>query len=238
MARGFKTAVLPKEKPHFAQPDTHFLTKSFFEHCLDAVAHGGNHGSRSWGEPPRPRCLPKTALHRFATLTEPRINRTRAHLLIDIIAIAILAVISGAEGWVGIETYGKAKYEWLKEFLELPNGIPSHDTFSRVFSRINTSEFQQCFSSWVNSITEKLGVEVIAIDGKTLKKSYDRNQGQKALHIVSAWSSSHQLVLGQQKVKDKSNEITAIPALIEMLEIEGSIITIDAMGCQKNITSL
>lgn len=174
----------------------------------------------------------------FATLSDPRIDRTKEHLLIDIIAIAILAVISGAEGWVGIETYGKAKYEWLKEFLELPKGIPSHDTFSRVFSRINPAEFHQGFSSWVNSITEKLEVEIISIDGKTLKQSYDRNHQQKALHIVSAWSSSHQLVLGQQKIRDKSNEITAIPALIEMLEIEESIITIDAMGCQKEITSL
>ncbi len=174
----------------------------------------------------------------FTALSDPRIDRTKEHLLIDIIAIAILAVISGADGWVGIETYGKAKYEWLKEFLELPNGIPSHDTFSRVFSKLDPHEFQQGFLSWVNSISEKLEVEVIAIDGKTLKQSYDRNHQQKALHIVSAWSSTHQLVLGQQKIRDKSNEITAIPVLIEMLEIEGSIITIDAMGCQKEITSL
>jgi len=118
----------------------------------------------------------------------------------------------------------------------LPNGIPSHDTFSRVFARIEPNEFQKCFASWVNSITQKLGLEVIAIDGKTLKQSYDRNEKQKALHIVLG--TSHQLVLGQQKVDKKSNEITAIPALLEMLEIEGSIITIDAMGCQKEIASL
>ncbi len=174
----------------------------------------------------------------FVNLTDPRIERTKEHLLIDIIAIGILAVISGADGWIGIETYGKSKYEWLKEFLELPNGIPSHDTFSRVFARINPEDFQKCFRDWINSITEKLGIEVIAIDGKTLKQSYDRNQSQKALHIVSAWSTSHQLVLGQQKTNKKSNEITAIPALIEMLSLEGSIITIDAMGCQKEIASL
>ncbi|NEO68185.1 MAG: ISAs1 family transposase [Moorea sp. SIO3H5] len=171
-------------------------------------------------------------------MNDPKLDRTKQHLLIDIIAIAILAVISGADGWVGIETYGQAKFEWLSEFLDLPNGIPSHDTFSRVFARLNPEEFQQCFLNWVNSITEKLGVKVIAIDGKTLKQSYDRNQKQKALHIVSAWSDSHKLVLGQHKVNEKSNEITAIPALIEMLSIEGSIITIDAMGCQKEITSL
>lgn len=182
--------------------------------------------------------LSSNFLQHFATLNDPRIERTKDHLLIDIIAIAILAVISGSEGWVAIETYGKAKYEWLKEFLELPNGIPSHDTFSRVFSRIEPEEFQQCFLSWVNSITKKLGVDVIAIDGKTLKQSYDRNKKQKALHIVSAWANTHQLILGQQKVDKKSNEITAIPALLKMLSIEGSIITIDAMGCQKEIASI
>jgi len=182
--------------------------------------------------------LQESFLQNFETLNDPRIERTKEHLLIDIVAISILAVISGAEGWVAIETYGQAKYEWLKEFLALPNGVPSHDTFSRVWSRIDPSEFQECFQRWVSSITKKLEVEVIAIDGKTLKQSYDRGGKQKALHIVSAWSSSHQLVLGQKKVNDKSNEITAIPALIEMLEIEGGIVTIDAMGCQKEITRL
>jgi predicted transposase YbfD/YdcC len=182
--------------------------------------------------------LQESFLKNFESLNDPRIDRTKDHLLIDIVAISILAVISGAEGWVAIETYGKAKYEWLKKFLELPNGIPSHDTFSRVWARIEPSEFQECFQMWVNSITEKIGVEIIAIDGKTLRQSYDRKEKQKALHIVSAWSSSHQLVLGQKKVNAKSNEITAIPALVEMLEIENSIITIDAMGCQKEITSL
>jgi len=182
--------------------------------------------------------LNSSFLQHFINLNDPRIERTKAHLLIDIVAIAILAVISGADDWVAIETYGKVKYNWLKEFLELPNGIPSHDTFSRVFARIEPNEFQQCFTNWVNSITKKLGLEVIAIDGKTLKNSYDRNEKQKALHIVSAWSTSHQLILGQQKVDKKSNEITAIPALLEMLEIEGTIITIDAMGCQKEIASL
>jgi predicted transposase YbfD/YdcC len=182
--------------------------------------------------------LQESFIKNFDSLNDPRIERSKAHLLIDIVTISILAVISGAEGWVAIETYGQAKYEWLKEFLELPNGIPSHDTFSRVWARIDPSEFQECFQMWVNSITKKLGVEIIAIDGKTLRQSYDRNAQQKALHVVSAWSSSHQLVLGQKKVNAKSNEITAIPVLIEMLEIEGSIITIDAMGCQKEITAL
>ena len=182
--------------------------------------------------------LKTSFLEHFANLNDPRIERSKEHLLKDIIAIAILAVISGADGWVGIEAYGNAKYEWLKNFLALPNGIPSHDTFSRVFTRIEPQQFQECFLSWVNSIVKELKLEVIAIDGKTMKQSYDRNDQQKALHIVSAWSSSHQLVLGQKKVHKKSNELTAIPELIEMLEIAGSIITIDAMGCQKDITSL
>ena len=177
-------------------------------------------------------------LNHFETLTDPRIERSKEHLLIDIVAIAILAVISGADGWGAIELYGKAKYEWLRGFLKLPNGIPSHDTFSRVFARLEPKQFQECFLSWVNSITKKLELEVIAIDGKTMKQSYDRNQSQKPLHIVSAWSASHQLVLGQKKVNKKSNEVTAIPALLELLEIEESIITIDAMGCQKEIAAL
>jgi predicted transposase YbfD/YdcC len=174
----------------------------------------------------------------FANLKYPRIERSKEHLLKDIIAIAILAVLSGADGWVAIEAYGNAKYEWLKSFLELPNGIPSHDTFSRVFARIEPQQFQESFLSWVNAIVGKLEINAIAIDGKTMKQSYDRTNQQKALHIVTAWSSSHQLVLVQKKVDKKFNELTAIPELREMLEITESVITIDAMGCQKDITSL
>lgn len=174
----------------------------------------------------------------FANVKDPRIERTKAHNLLDIIAIALLAVISGADGWEEIEAYGEGKSEWLKQFLELPNGIPSHDTFSRVFARIDPKEFHESFLDWLKTVTEKLGVEVIAIDGKTLKGSYDREEEKKALHLVSAWSSSHRLVLGQQKVKNKSNEITAVPELLEMLSIEGAVLTLDAMGCQKEIASL
>ena len=187
---------------------------------------------------PSVNLLKASFLEHFANLNDPRIERSKEHFLKDIIAIAILAVISGADGWVGIEAYGNAKYEWLKSFLKLPNGIPSHDTFSRVFARIEPQQFQECFLSWVNSIVKELKLEVIAIDGKTMKQFYDRNDQQKALHIVSAWSLSHQLVLGQKKVHKKSNELTAIPELIEMLENAGSVITIDAMGCQKDIISL
>ncbi len=173
----------------------------------------------------------------FPNLKDPRIDRTKEHLLIDIIAISILAVISGADGWTAIETYGKAKEPWLKTFLELPNAIPSHDTISRVFQRLNPEDFATSFSSWINLIVQKLGVEIISIDGKTLKQSYDRNNFQKALHIVSAWANNNKLVLGQKKVDSKSNEITAIPALLETIDIAGNIVTIDAMGTLKEIAA-
>jgi len=171
----------------------------------------------------------------FTFVKDPRVERTKMHSLTDIITISILAVIAGAEGWEDIEEYGINKKEWLETFLELEFGIPSPDTFRRVFERINPKEFEQCFRVWVQSLVEKLGVEVVAIDGKSLRGSYDRKSQLKALHMVSAWSNEHRLVLGQTKVSEKSNEITAIPALLEMLDISGCIITIDAMGTQKLI---
>jgi hypothetical protein len=133
--------------------------------------------------------IKSTFIQHFAGLEDPRVERTKHHLLIDIIAIAILAVISGADGWVGIETYGQAKQEWLTSFLSLPNGIPSHDTFARVFARIEPTEFERCFTNWINTITEELGAQVIPIDGKTLRSSYDRETKQKPLTLVSAWAS-------------------------------------------------
>ncbi len=166
-----------------------------------------------------------------------RVDRTRYHSLIDILIIGILSVIAGGEGWEDMQNYGLSKYDWLKEFLELRWGIPSPDTFRRVFERINPKIFEQCFQKWVKSIVETVGAQIIPIDGKTLKGSYDREQGQSALHLVSAWSSQHRLVLGQVKVADKSNEITAIPALLELLDLAGCIITIDAMGTQTAIAS-
>ena len=171
----------------------------------------------------------------FTQVKDPRVERTRWHSLTDIITIAILAVIAGAQGWEDIEEYGLNKQEWLETFLELPFGIPSPDTIRRVFEKINPKEFEQCFRRWVQALVEKLGVEVIAIDGKNHRGSYDRASQLKALHMVSAWSNEHRLVLGQTKVSAKSNEITAIPALLEMLDISGCIITIDAMGTQKSI---
>ncbi len=147
-------------------------------------------------------------------------------------------MICGAEGWTDIETYGLAKYEWLKQFLELPNSIPSHDTFSRVFFRLNPQQFQECFLKWIKSIYKITEGEVIAIDGKFLRHSYDKGAELGAIHMVSAWATENRLVLGQVKVDKKSNEITAIPELIKVLELSGCIVTIDAMGCQKEILKL
>lgn len=171
----------------------------------------------------------------FNEIEDPRIERTKRHKLIDILTIAILAVICGADSWVGMESFGQAKHCWLKGILELPNGIPSHDTFARVFARLNPEQFQACFLSWVRSLMRLSAGEVIAIDGKTLRQSYNPADSKAAIHMVSAWATANRLVLGQRKVDAKSNEITAIPQLIKLLEMEGCIVTIDAMGCQKQI---
>jgi len=171
----------------------------------------------------------------FDEIEDPRIERTKRHKLIDILTIAILAVICGADSWVGMESFGQAKQTWLKRILELPNGIPSHDTFARVFARLNPEQFQACFLNWVRSLVRLTEGEVVAIDGKTLRQSYDRADDKAAIHMVSAWATANRLVLGQRKVDAKSNEITAIPQLIKLLELDGCIVTIDAMGCQKQI---
>ena len=171
----------------------------------------------------------------FATVTDPRVDRTKLHLLMDILVIAICAVICGADTWVEMEAYGRAKEQWLRQFLTLPNGIPSHDTFARVIARLKPEELQQCFLRWMQAVSEVTQGEVVAIDGKTLRRSFDRATGKNAIHMVSAWASTNRLVLGQQKVDEKSNEITAIPALLQLLELKGCIVTIDAMGCQKAI---
>lgn len=178
-----------------------------------------------------------TLFEHFGDLKDPRVERTRLHQLFDILAIAICAVISGADTWEDIEAYGKAKEAWLCSFLELPNGIPSHDTFARVIGRINPEAFQACFVAWVQSLQELTGGTVVAIDGKTLRRTCDPAQGKAALHMVSAWAAENRLVLAQRQVDGKSNEITAIPELLRMLEIEGCIVTIDAMGCQTEIAA-
>lgn len=171
----------------------------------------------------------------FALIEDPRVERTKQHKLIDIVTIAICAVICGADSWVSIANYGDSKYEWLKGFLELPNGIPSHDTFARVFARLDSEKFQECFLNWIQSIRKITVGQVVAIDGKTLRHSYSRGADKGAIHMVSAWATENRLVLGQLKVAQKSNEISAIPELLEVLELAGCIVTIDAIGCQKTI---
>lgn len=171
----------------------------------------------------------------FGEIPDPRVERTRAHQLLDIIAIALLAVLSGADGWVAIETYGNAKHRWLETFLALPNGIPSHDTFARVFARLDPEAFELSFQAWVKTFVCCLGAQLIAIDGKSAKGSYDRAGGIKALQLVSAWASEHRLVLGQCSVESKSNEITAIPVLLEQLALTGCVVSLDAMGTQRGI---
>ena len=171
----------------------------------------------------------------FSKVTDPRKERTKDHKLIDIIGIAICAVICGAEGWVDIELYGKSKQDWLRTFLELPNGIPSHDTFGRVFSLIDAQQFQLAFYEWVWAVNDIIQGQIINIDGKCLRGSDDHRLGKRAIYMVSAWAEANEIVLGQRKVDEKSNEITAIPELLKMLAISGCIVTIDAMGTQSSI---
>lgn len=170
----------------------------------------------------------------FASMKDPRINRKKLHLIEDIAFITIAAVLSGAKSWNDVEDYGNTKKEWLSSFLSLPNGIPSHDTFNRVFSALDPSVFEDCFMQWVNSMLKKYPGEVVAIDGKTIRGSRKKDF-HSATHVVSAWSNTNQLVIGQIQVDNKSNEITAIPKLLESLLLEGNIVTIDAMGCQVEI---
>jgi len=175
-------------------------------------------------------------LYYFDTITDPRLERSKLHCLKDIIGLTICAVLSGCTNWEEIEIYGKGKISFLKQFLTLSNGIPSHDTLNRVFSILNPKELQSCFIDWVQSIAQITNGRVVSIDGKRMCNS--GTDGKKAfVHMVSAWCNSNNMVLGQEKTDVKSNEITAIPALLELLILEGAIITIDAMGCQVNIAS-
>lgn len=171
----------------------------------------------------------------FSKVTDPRKDRTKEHKLIDIIVIAICAVICGAEGWVDIELYGNSKLHWLSTLLELPNGIPSHDTFGRVFSLIDAQQFQFAFYDWVLAVNEITAGQVINIDGKCLRGSDEKQLGKRAIYMVSAWAEANEIVLGQRKVDEKSNEMTAIPELLKILSISGCIVTIDAIGTQTNI---
>jgi predicted transposase YbfD/YdcC len=171
----------------------------------------------------------------FSDLEDPRIDRTKRHMLMDILVIAVCAILCGAETWVDVEMFGNAKLAWLMQFLALPNGIPSHDTFGRVFNRLDAKQFERCFLAWMQAVSQVFQGQVVAVDGKTLRRSHDRTLGKAAIHMVSAWALENQLVLGQIKVDEKSNEITAIPQLLEALALAGCIVTIDALGCQKDI---
>jgi predicted transposase YbfD/YdcC len=171
----------------------------------------------------------------FTPLKDPRVERTKLHHLLDILTIAVCGVICGADSWVEIEQFGIAKLPWFRSFLELPNGIPSHDTFGRVFAALDPEQFQACFLAWVQAAAIITDDQIVALDGKTLRRSHDRSNGKAAIHMVSAWASSNRLVLGQVKVDEKSNEITALPALLQVLSLKGCIVTIDAMGCQTEI---
>ena len=171
----------------------------------------------------------------FASLRDPRLKRRQRHLLADILVIALCAVIAGANNFPQVEAFGRRRRDWLRTFLALPNGIPSHDTFERVFQRLCPDAFQRCFLNWLHALHSQLGGEHFAIDGKTLRRSGSPANGLGPLHLVSVWATQANLTLGQVAVDEKSNEITAIPRLLELLDLHGALVTIDAMGCQKEI---
>jgi predicted transposase YbfD/YdcC len=169
------------------------------------------------------------------TLKDPRRRHLRRHRLLDIITIAICGVVAGADDWQQIATFGQRRRDWLGRFLALPHGIPAHDTFERVFDRLDPQAFQACFRQWTGALAQALGVRQLAIDGKTLRGS--RAPGRDALHLVGVWAGANHLLLGQVAVADKSNEITAIPKLLELLDLHGALVTLDALGCQKEIAA-
>lgn len=176
-------------------------------------------------------------LEHFSEVDDPRVEYLVEHQLIDIITIALCAIIAGADNWTEVAQFGREKRIWLAEFLSLPHGIPSHDTFGRVFAKLDPEQFQNSFLKWVQAVFEVTAGQVIPIDGKKVRRSHDRTNDQQAIWMVSAWAAENKLVLGQVKVDDKSNEITAIPKLLRLLELSGCIVTIDAMGCQKEIAA-
>lgn len=180
---------------------------------------------------------PPNSLEIFKDLPDPRGLRNQRHKLFDIFCISICGVLSGADNWVKVATFGRKKENWLKTFLELPNGIPSHDTFDRVFRLVDPGEFEKRFVKWTEEMANLLPGEIVAIDGKTLRGSHDKSNGIAALHCVSAFAESNQLILGQLSTDAKSNEITTIPKLLKTLDLEGCLVTIDAMGCQKSIAA-
>jgi predicted transposase YbfD/YdcC len=180
---------------------------------------------------------PVSLLRHFADLEDPRSDRTKLHGLLDLIALTLCAVVAGADGWTDVEAYGRRKRAWLATFLDLPNGIPSHDTLGRVFAALDPAAFQRCFLGWMHAVVGASRGRLVAIDGKALRHSFDTARGKSAIHLVSAWASANHLVLGQQAVADKSNEITAIPELLRLLDLQGALVTIDAIGCQRKVTA-
>lgn len=178
-----------------------------------------------------------TLLAPFTTLTDPRVNRRKRHHLLDLLFIALCAVVSGANDCVAMAKFGTSKRTWLDKYLDLPNGTPSHDTFTRVFAALDGQAFVACFLDWVESLQEATKGQLVAIDGKTARATLDKAKNQNPLHVVSAWVAENHLLLGQEVVDEKSNEITAIPKLLQVLELTGAIVTLDAMGCQKEIAA-
>jgi predicted transposase YbfD/YdcC len=181
---------------------------------------------------PRPKV---SLVEHFSVLTDPRLDRRKRHKLLEIVVVAICGILGGADDWVSIELFGNEKIDWFKQFLDLPNGIPSHDTFGRVFGLISPDEFQSCFTRWIHGVAEITRGQIIPMDGKTLRRSHDRSSNKAAIHMVSAWASENRVVLGQLQTEAKSNEITALPELLQVLDIKGCIVTIDAMGCHKEM---
>ena len=179
--------------------------------------------------------MQKGLLAHFEAMSDPRVDRTKRYPLIEIIFLIISGTVSGCDGWKSLKDFGEAKLDWLRKFLPYEDGIPVDDTLARVMRKIETKEFQACFMKWVQSVSEATSGDVVAIDGKTLRRSHNHRDGLAAIHMVSAWSSKNSLVLGQEKTAEKSNEITAIPQLLDVLELKGCIVTIDAMGCQTAI---
>ncbi len=183
-----------------------------------------------------PACPTSISAH-FGALPDPRVERTKAHLLLDILTIGLCAILCGGEGWTDMATFGRAREAWLRGFLALPHGIPSHDTFGRVFAALDPLAFEAAFAGWVRAVAPRTATRLLALDGKTLRRSHDRAKGKAALHLVSAWADASGLVLGQVAVADKANEIVAIPQLLALLDVRGCTVTIDAMGCQTAIAA-
>jgi predicted transposase YbfD/YdcC len=174
-------------------------------------------------------------LRLLGLVEDPRMNRTKLHSLTDILFVTLCGVLGGADSWTEIALFGRSKLEWLRRYLPLTNGIPSHDTFGRVFARLDPVQLENCFLQWMSALAQTTDGRLIAIDGKTIRRSFDQASGKAAIHMVSAWCEASRLVLGQVATEEKSNEITAIPRLLEMLDVRSAVVTIDAMGCQKAI---